>query len=139
MNRRMCALAGEVADGFVTHPTNSSPRYLEEVLPARAGRGRGQREGGDGTLELVAGTQVIAGATQDALDKERERQRRLFAFLYSTSRVPADPGAVRLGRDAGPACPDGAAGPVGRPARRGDRRRPGRAGCRWRCTRTFPS
>lgn len=84
VNRRMCALAGEVADGFVTHPTNSSPRYLEEICLPGLAEGRGRRDDGDGVLELVAGTQVIAGATQEALDKERERQRRLFAFLYST-------------------------------------------------------
>src|ERR1700761_387574 len=28
---QMCQLAGELADGLITHPTNSNPRYLEEV------------------------------------------------------------------------------------------------------------
>jgi probable F420-dependent oxidoreductase len=84
VNRRMCALAGEVADGFVTHPTNSSPRYLEAIcLPALA-EGDALRPEPHPGLELVAGTQVIAGATRAELDTERERQRRLFAFLYST-------------------------------------------------------
>nr|WP_237535474.1 TIGR03617 family F420-dependent LLM class oxidoreductase [Streptomyces sp. SID3343] len=84
----MCALAGEVADGLVTHPTNSSPRYLATVArPAVAeGAARASRSGADlpRAFELTAGTQVIAGATRAALDLERERQRRLFAFLYST-------------------------------------------------------
>ena len=31
VNAGICELAGEVADGFVTHPTNSSPRYLETL------------------------------------------------------------------------------------------------------------
>ena len=84
VNPRICQLAGEVADGFVTHPTNSSPLYLERsCLPhllqglAAAGRERS-------SLELVVGTQVITGHNAEALDQERERQRRLFAFLYST-------------------------------------------------------
>ena len=32
----------------------------------------------------MVGTQVITGANDQALAAERERQRRLFAFLYST-------------------------------------------------------
>lgn len=84
VNAGICRLAGEVAAGFVTHPTNSNPRYLETIcLPnldagaARAGRSRAD-------LEVVCGTQVVTGATGAELAAERERQRRLFAFLYST-------------------------------------------------------
>src|SRR5580693_7869006 len=34
---KACALAGAVADGFVSHPTNSNPRYLRETCrPALA-------------------------------------------------------------------------------------------------------
>jgi probable F420-dependent oxidoreductase len=84
VNAGICRLAGELAAGFITHPTNSSPRYLEtlcrpqlEVGAERAGRSLTD-------LELVCGTQVITGATPAELDSERERQRRLFAFLYST-------------------------------------------------------
>jgi probable F420-dependent oxidoreductase len=86
VQRRACALAGEIADGFVTHPTNSNPRYLSTVCgpglaegAATAGRDLAQ----DG-FELVVGTQVITGTTPEALATERERQRRLLAFLYST-------------------------------------------------------
>ena len=84
VNRRMCALAGEVADGFVTHPTNSSPRYLEAICRPGLADGAKAAGRGIGDLELIAGTQVVAGATRAELDRERERQRRLFAFLYST-------------------------------------------------------
>jgi probable F420-dependent oxidoreductase len=83
---RACALAGETADGFVSHPTNSNPRYLEEsCLPALAegARAAGRDLAADG-FETVIGTPVITGATPEAVARERERQRRLLAFLYST-------------------------------------------------------
>ena len=58
VQRRACALAGEVADGFVSHPTNSNPRYLRETcLPALAegARAAGRDLGRDG-FETVIGT-----------------------------------------------------------------------------------
>jgi probable F420-dependent oxidoreductase len=86
VQRRACALAGEVADGFITHPTNSNPRYLESVcLPGLGdGAARASRSLEAAAFELVIGTQVITGSSSTALDRERERQRRLLAFLYST-------------------------------------------------------
>jgi probable F420-dependent oxidoreductase len=86
VQRRACELAGAVADGFVSHPTNSNPRYLRETcLPALAegARGAGRDLGAVG-FETVIGTSVITGASLDAVAAERERQRRLLAFLYST-------------------------------------------------------
>jgi probable F420-dependent oxidoreductase len=84
VNPRMCELAGELADGLVTHPTNSTPRYLEEVcLPSvRTGAERAGRD--PGAVQIVAAVTLVAGATEDELAVERERHRRLFAFLYST-------------------------------------------------------
>ncbi len=84
VNAGVCQLAGELADGFVTHPTNSTPRYVEAIcLPnLRLGAERAGRSLDE--VELVIGTQVITGADRARLDAERERQRRLFAFLYST-------------------------------------------------------
>jgi len=86
--RAACALAGEIADGFVTHPTNSNPLYLETTcLPGLAeGAARAPRSltAGPAPFELVVGTQVISGSSPDAVARERERQRRLLAFLYST-------------------------------------------------------
>jgi probable F420-dependent oxidoreductase len=86
VQRKACALAGEVADGFITHPTNSNPLYLESTcLPGLAeGATRGGRSLSDKNFELVIGTQIITGTSPDAVRAERERQRRLLAFLYST-------------------------------------------------------
>jgi probable F420-dependent oxidoreductase len=84
VNAGICQLAGESAAGFVTHPTNSTPRYLETVcLPnLRLGAARAGRDLAE--LELVAGATLVTGATPSELDAERERQRRLLGFLYST-------------------------------------------------------
>jgi probable F420-dependent oxidoreductase len=86
VQRKACALGGELADGFVTHPTNSNPRYLETVCrPGLAeGASRAGRDLAAHGFELVIGTQVLTGASPTALEAERERQRRLLAFLYST-------------------------------------------------------
>jgi probable F420-dependent oxidoreductase len=86
VQRKACALAGSVADGFVTHPTNSNPLYLETVcLPGLAeGAANAGRALTAETFELVIGTQVISGSSPLAVHTERERQRRLLAFLYST-------------------------------------------------------
>jgi probable F420-dependent oxidoreductase len=86
VQRRACELAGAVADGFVSHPTNSNPRYLlQTCLPAldSGARSMSRNLAGEG-FETVIGTSVITGATTAAVTAERERQRRLLAFLYST-------------------------------------------------------
>ncbi len=82
VNAGVCELAGERAAGFVTHPTNSNRRYLEAIcLPhLRAGAERAGRP----SPPLVVSPAVITGATSEDVAVERERQRRLLAFLYST-------------------------------------------------------
>ena len=84
VNRRMCVLAGERADGFVCHPTNSHPRTLRErILPAVAeGAARAGRS--DGGPALVVGPQPITAPTRAELAAVREARRSELAFLYST-------------------------------------------------------
>jgi probable F420-dependent oxidoreductase len=84
VNAAMCELAGEVADGFVSHPTNSNPRYLDEIFRPHldvglAGAGRPRS-----AVEVVVGPAIVAGASDADVSAERERQRRMVAFLYST-------------------------------------------------------
>jgi probable F420-dependent oxidoreductase len=81
---RMWRLAGARADGVMTHPTSSDPLLLQtQCLPALlaglddAGRDRN-------AVEVVVGTAMITGRDLEAVAAERERQRRLLAFLYST-------------------------------------------------------
>jgi probable F420-dependent oxidoreductase len=81
---KMTELAGELADGLTTHPTNTAPRYLRDVLGARlnAGAERGQRSLAE--FRLLVGCRVATGPTEAAVAREREAARRTLAFLYST-------------------------------------------------------
>ncbi len=84
VNEGMVRLAGSHADGIVTHPTNSNPRYLREIcLPAlREGEALAGRE--RNSIEIVSGSQYITGPTIADVHNNREHHRRLLAFLYST-------------------------------------------------------
>ncbi len=81
---RSCRLAGAVADGFVTHPTNSDRRYLTEAcLPAlTAGREAAGRA--PSAVPLVVGGMVATGPDDAAVDRAREERRRRLGFLFST-------------------------------------------------------
>jgi probable F420-dependent oxidoreductase len=80
----MTALAGEVADGLMTHPTNTAPRYLREVIRPRLARGAA-RAGRDGAaLSLMVGPLTATGVDRDAVAREREGVRQLLTFLFST-------------------------------------------------------
>ena len=88
---RMLSVTGAVADGIITHPTNSDAAYLTETcLPALADAAARADRSLAG-FELVTGLQVITGQTAADLAAAREERRRLFAFLYST---PAYGGAL---------------------------------------------
>ena len=80
----MTELAGEVSDGLMTHPTNTSPRYLREAtLPALAASAKsGARDAR--RLELLAGGFIATGRDEATVAREREHARELFTFLYST-------------------------------------------------------
>jgi probable F420-dependent oxidoreductase len=81
---RMTELAGEVADGMLTHPTASSPRTLRELTRPALARGAARAGRDAAGLELMAGGLVVTGATDAEVAAERERVRELLTFLYST-------------------------------------------------------
>ncbi|SHU25858.1 oxidoreductase [Mycobacteroides abscessus subsp. abscessus] len=88
VNARMCELAGEVAAGVVTHSTNSDPDYLRDVVRPALQRGA-EVAGRSGLPELVASTAVATGSTDLLVEQDRERQRRMLAFLLSTPAYAA--------------------------------------------------
>ena len=103
--RRSCALAGEIADGFVTHPTNSNPLYLETICrpgldegAARAGRSLERDH-----FELVIGTQVITGATSAALDQSASASAASWRFCTRPPRI-GRPSSSTAGASSAPSC-----------------------------------
>jgi len=80
----MTALAGEVADGLIAHPTHSSPRYLREVALPRLARGASRAGRSAAAVELRAGPLVATGTDASAVADRREWARGLLGFLYST-------------------------------------------------------
>jgi probable F420-dependent oxidoreductase len=81
---RMSELAGEVADGMLTHSTGSAPRTLRELTRPSLARGAARTRRDAQRLELMAGGLVITGATAAEIAAEREHVRELLTFLYST-------------------------------------------------------
>jgi probable F420-dependent oxidoreductase len=78
----MTALAGEVADGLVTHPTGSAPRYVREVVAPRSPKA----PRGAGAMRLGLPPRSPARRRRASVEDcpEREGVRRLFGFLFST-------------------------------------------------------
>jgi probable F420-dependent oxidoreductase len=80
----MTALAGEAADGLMCHPTNSSPRYLREVVWPRLEKGAATGGRDRSVLDLMAADMAATGPDPAAVATAREGIRELFGFLYST-------------------------------------------------------
>lgn len=80
----MTALAGEVADGMMCHPSNTAPRYLREVIRPRLSRGE-QRGGCEaGSTKLMVGSFLATGRDANAALQSRDAARQHLGFLYST-------------------------------------------------------
>jgi probable F420-dependent oxidoreductase len=80
----MLALAGEVADGLVLHPTNTAPRYLREVVIPRLAVGAARRGRELEDVARMVGPLTVTGPDAAAVAARREHTRELLAFLYST-------------------------------------------------------
>jgi probable F420-dependent oxidoreductase len=80
----MTALAGELADGVLTHPTNTSPRWLREGVLPRIARGAARSGADPAAVGLRASPLVATGRDAAAVAERREWARGLLGFLYST-------------------------------------------------------
>ena len=80
----MTKMVGRIADGMITHPTNSPPEYIRKVCLPRlqAGFERGRRDGSD--FKLVLGPLTATGKGEAQVAAEWEKQRNMLGFLYST-------------------------------------------------------
>jgi probable F420-dependent oxidoreductase len=84
VNPGMTRLAGAAAEGFMTHPTNSNPRYLREVTVPQLKKGAERAGRAAANVRLIASTFVATGPDAAAVKRERERICQYFGFLYST-------------------------------------------------------
>jgi probable F420-dependent oxidoreductase len=84
VNPRITQLAGEVADGIMTHPSNANPRYLRELTTPNIETGAKRAGRSPKDVEIMAGGFVATGPTSEAVRAERERAREYLTFLYST-------------------------------------------------------
>ncbi|MFK7894600.1 MAG: TIGR03617 family F420-dependent LLM class oxidoreductase [Myxococcota bacterium] len=80
----MTALAGELADGINTHPTNACPRYLREHLRPNLARGAERVGRSLDEIHIVANPLCATGTTSKEVADQREEQRTLLATLFST-------------------------------------------------------
>jgi probable F420-dependent oxidoreductase len=80
----MTRMVARVADGMITHPTNTPPQYIREVCLPRlqAGFEQAGRDGKD--FKLVLGPLLATGKDTIAVAREWEKQRNMLGFLYST-------------------------------------------------------
>jgi probable F420-dependent oxidoreductase len=80
----MTSMAGEVADGHMSHPTHSAPRVLSELaLPALE---RGAQRSGRKAVDLARMVAGMVSTGNDAAEvaTQQEKNRELLGFLYST-------------------------------------------------------
>lgn len=84
VNDQAIRLAGEAADWFVTHPTNSHPRFLRERALPRLAEGINSAQRGANDVQVAIAIPYITGPNQTSVDQSREAQRAVLGFLYST-------------------------------------------------------
>lgn len=81
---RMLALVGSDADGMHTHPTNTSARYLREVVRPKVAEGQAGRPAALAEPFIAASVLVATGPDGATVARERERFRGVLAFVFST-------------------------------------------------------
>lgn len=81
---KMIALAAEVGDGLMAHPTNTSAIYVKQKIKPQLLIGAQHANKSINDVRLMLATQIAVGLTDAAVAKQREKQRELMAFLYST-------------------------------------------------------
>lgn len=80
----MLALAGEVADGLMTHPTNTCPRYIREMVRPEVEKGAARKRRDASAVKVMVGPLIASGMSAADAHKERESIRQMLGFLYST-------------------------------------------------------
>jgi probable F420-dependent oxidoreductase len=80
----MTKMVGRFADGMITHPTNTPPRYIREVCLPRLQEGFARSARDPAGFKLVLGPLTATGKDDAEVHAAWEKQRAMLGFLYST-------------------------------------------------------
>lgn len=80
----MCALAGELADGLLAHPTNTSPHYVKEAILPSLARGAARTDRDVAEIDIIACPLVAVGSSQQEIDKIWAQHKLTLATVFST-------------------------------------------------------
>jgi probable F420-dependent oxidoreductase len=86
---KLTELAGEVAVGIVTHPTNSAPLFIRERLLPSLRVGLDKSGTSADRFDVVVNPPLALGSTREEIDGRRESWRQLLAILLSTPEYGA--------------------------------------------------
>lgn len=80
----MTRMVGRVADGMITHPTNTPPEYIRKVCLPRLQAGFQQADREASKFRLLLGPLTATGKNEETVAAQWEKQRGLLGFLFST-------------------------------------------------------
>ena len=80
----MTKMVARIADGMITHPTNTPPEYIREVCLPRLQSGFEQVGRDPASFKLTLGPLTATGKNEQVVAAEWEKQRNLLGFLFST-------------------------------------------------------
>lgn len=80
----MTKMVGRIADGMITHPTNTPPEYIRDVCLPRLREGFARAGRDEDGFDLVLGPLTAVGKDEEEVSAAWEKQRNLLGFLYST-------------------------------------------------------
>jgi probable F420-dependent oxidoreductase len=80
----MTKMVGRIADGMITHPTNTPPRYIREICLPRLRSGFHSASRSEDEFRLILAPLTATGSSKEGIAAEWEKQRALLAFLFST-------------------------------------------------------
>ncbi|HQR04409.1 MAG: TIGR03617 family F420-dependent LLM class oxidoreductase [Proteobacteria bacterium] len=80
----MTRLAGEAADALFAHPTNTSPRFIREVMRPNITLGAARSGRSPDDVMIIASPLFATGANTEEVARQREAHRTLLATIFST-------------------------------------------------------
>ncbi len=81
---RMISLAGELADAITAHPTNTSPRFIREIMQPELETGAVRTGRSAADVSVIVNPLIASGSSSVEIAQNRETQRQLLATILST-------------------------------------------------------